>query len=71
MTSDTPSASPERKSARRRVIVNESFVHRVLEGRNPIGRRVRELSEDPGDGAPGPWLEIIGVVKDLGIIWVA
>jgi predicted lysophospholipase L1 biosynthesis ABC-type transport system permease subunit len=40
----------------------------VLEGRNPIGRRVRELSDEPGDGAPGPWLEIVGVVKDLGII---
>jgi putative ABC transport system permease protein len=49
------------------MIVNESFVHRVLEGRSPIGQRVRELPDDP-DGAPGPWLEIVGVVKDLGII---
>jgi hypothetical protein len=44
-------------------IVNQLFVSRVLGGRNPIGRRVRFHSSD---GAQ-PWLEIVGVVPDLGM----
>jgi hypothetical protein len=55
------------------VIVNQSFVDRVLGGRNPIGRRLRyqHLEEwaapkAPGD-KPGPWYEIVGVVRDLGL----
>ena len=48
------------------VIVNESFVKRVLGGRNPIGRRVQyqELGDDAAKD--NVWYEIIGVVKDLG-----
>lgn len=55
------------------VIVNESFVDRVLGGRNPIGRRVRYLYfEESGparsdDEDPGPWYQIVGVVPDLGM----
>jgi predicted permease len=53
------------------VLVNESFVKRVLDGRNPIGRQVRFLAPESRpltpDGKPGPWLEIVGVVPDLGI----
>ncbi|MEX2284333.1 MAG: ABC transporter permease [Gemmatimonadota bacterium] len=45
------------------VVVNQSFVDRVLGGRNPLGRRVRY----DGDG-PRPWYEIVGVVKDLGLV---
>lgn len=51
------------------VIVNESFVRVVLGGRNSVGRRVRYAAGDlaaEGDEEPGPWLEIIGVVEDLG-----
>jgi putative ABC transport system permease protein len=53
------------------VLVNESFVKRVLGGRNPIGRQLRFLAAESQpvtpDGKPGPWLEIVGVVPDLGI----
>ena len=53
------------------VLVNESFVKRVLGGRNPIGRQLRFLAPDDRpvtpDGKPGPWLEVVGVVPDLGI----
>ncbi|HEV2734673.1 MAG TPA: ABC transporter permease, partial [Longimicrobiaceae bacterium] len=53
------------------VIVNRSFVDRVLGGRNPVGRRVRYAGSGDGDeGAdaePGPWHEIVGVVPDLGM----
>ncbi len=50
----------------RTVVVNQSFVHRVLGGRNPVGRRVR-YGVRPGQ-EPGPWYEIVGVVRDLGMI---
>jgi hypothetical protein len=54
-------------------IVNESFVRLVLGGRNPIGRRVRYVYFEESDKAyskddePGPWYEIVGVVRDLGV----
>lgn len=52
------------------VIVNDSFVERVLGGRSPLGRRVRYtgIGEDgePRDPAVEPWHEIVGVVRDLG-----
>jgi hypothetical protein len=47
------------------VIVNEAFARRrFMNGASPIGRRVRYLS---GTGEPGPWLEIIGIVRDFGM----
>jgi predicted permease len=52
------------------VIVNQSFVDRVLGGRNPLGRRVRYVDgeEDAaGVGVDAPWHEIVGVVGDLGM----
>jgi predicted permease len=50
---DTPTAP-------RRVVVNQAFVTRHLDGRDPVGARVRIA----GRGAAGPWAEIIGVVGD-------
>ena len=49
----------------RPVIVNRSFVDKVLHGGHPLGRRIRYVraSEQPAD----PWHEIIGVVNDLGM----
>jgi predicted permease len=52
-------------SGHRVVIVNRSFVQQVFEGHNPVGRRVRYLAPD---AAPGPWYEIVGTVKDLGVV---
>jgi putative ABC transport system permease protein len=49
----------------RPVIVNRSFVDKVLAGRHPLGRRLRYFSTSPQ--APPPWREIIGVVDDLGM----
>jgi putative ABC transport system permease protein len=50
-------------------IVDQAFVEQVLEGRNAIGQQVRFVdSEDTRAGKrPGPWHEIVGVVKDLGM----
>lgn len=47
------------------VIVNATFVERVLGGENPVGRRIRFVPR--GDGEPGPWMEIVGVVGHLGM----
>ena len=53
------------------VIVNESFVRRVLGGRNAIGRRLRFTAFDESGPLPKdviqPWHEIVGVVPDLGM----
>jgi len=50
------------------VVVNNLFVERILGGRNAVGQRIRYV-ERTGDRQspvkPGPWLEIIGVVRDL------
>ena len=50
-------------------IVDQGFVEQVLQGRNPIGQQVR-FAQDPKDppaSAPNPWIEIVGVVKELGM----
>jgi predicted permease len=58
------------EAGQRVVIVNQSFVSEVLRGRNAIGRRVR-FTNVQYQGAlapePGPWYEIVGVVRDLGM----
>jgi putative ABC transport system permease protein len=50
-------------------IVDQGFVEEVLQGRNPIGQQLRFV-QDPNDTAgqpPNPWIEIVGVVKELGM----
>ena len=47
-------------------IVDETFVRLVLGGKNPIGQLLREPRSERND-KPGPWLEIVGVVKDMTI----
>jgi putative ABC transport system permease protein len=60
------------------VVVNQSFVNKVLGGRNAVGRRLRYMrasnSGQPVPSAYGlpegtapPWIEIVGVVRDLGM----
>jgi putative ABC transport system permease protein len=48
-------------------VVNTSFVERVMRGRPAVGRRVRRLARD-GTSSNGPWLEIVGVVRNLGMV---
>jgi predicted permease len=51
------------------IVVNQLFVDKVLAGRNAVGRRIRYKVEDADAGEaprePGPWFEIVGVVRDL------
>ena len=54
------------------VVVNQPFVEIVLGGQNAIGRRIRYIAAgDDGQRPPAgnrpPWLEIVGVVRDLGM----
>ncbi|HVT41242.1 MAG TPA: ADOP family duplicated permease [Gemmatimonadaceae bacterium] len=42
------------------VIINESFVRRLLPTGDPIGQRVRVGAADTG-----PWREVVGIVKDV------
>jgi predicted permease len=55
------------------VIVNESFVRDILDGRNAVGRHLRYRNPDrpswpaSTDQVPGPWLEIVGVVRDVAM----
>jgi len=51
------------------VIVDKGFVDQVMHGLNPIGRRVRFAARPtPGETPePRPWMEIVGVAKDIGM----
>jgi len=56
-------------AAPRVAVVNESFVRKVLGGRNAIGRRLKYRSSS-GGGQTIPqqqWIEIVGVVRDIGM----
>ena len=47
------------------VIVNEAFARRYMNGASPVGRHVRYVGRDPE--RPEPWLEIVGMVRDIGM----
>jgi hypothetical protein len=53
------------------VIVDQGFVDQVLQGRNAVGQRIRFVSgwaQKNGEvPPPQPWLEIVGVVRELGL----
>ena len=53
------------------VIVNTAFAEQTLGGRNPIGRRIRFVSEDETESEdetqPPRWYRIVGVVGPLGV----
>lgn len=55
----------DRVAEARTVLVNEAFARRYVPGVAPVGRRVRYASSDPAK--PEPWLEIVGVVRDIGM----
>jgi predicted permease len=59
-------ASDREARGRAVAIVNASFVSHVLHGRSPVGRRIRVAGRD-SEHPPGPWMEIIGLVPDLGV----
>lgn len=52
------------RGERTAVLVNRTFAEKTLKGKNPVGQRIRYRA--PADGEPGAWMEIVGVVPDLG-----
>jgi hypothetical protein len=55
------------------VVVDQAFVDSVLQGRNPIGQRIRIGTKSQFDSAATdiPLYEIVGLVKELGLSPVA
>lgn len=53
--------------AARVAIVNTAFVAHVLEGRDPIGRRLRFPVQGASSAGDSAWHEIVGVVGPLGV----
>lgn len=49
------------------VIVTRAFAGRLLGNSNPLGRRIRYVSEtpDPNEREPERWYEIVGVVENI------
>jgi predicted permease len=54
----------EADSAATAVVVNRSFVQQIMDGANPLGRRIRYLERDQHP-TQGRWYEIVGVVEDF------
>jgi predicted permease len=49
-------------------IVDQAFVEELLHGRQPIGQLVRFVKNSATPDAPEqPWMEIVGVVQELGL----
>lgn len=55
----------DRAQGARTVIVNEAFMRLITDGASPIGRRLRY--ENGEGGAQAEWLEIVGMVRDVGM----
>jgi putative ABC transport system permease protein len=55
----------DRAAGARTVLVNEAFARRFTDGASPVGRRVRYDGADRA--APESWLEIVGMVRDVGM----
>jgi putative ABC transport system permease protein len=59
-------ALPDTGAGADTVVVNQLFVDKILAGRNAVGRRIRyRVDDSQAIKEPGPWFEIIGVVRDL------
>ena len=51
-------APQDYKGAAYVAVVNQAFRRKLLDGQDPIGRRIRR-------GEEAPWIEIVGVVNDI------
>ena len=56
----------DRRTGTRAVLVNEAFSRQYLDGANPVGRRVR-FAAATAQAQLEPWLQIVGVVRDVGM----
>ena len=58
----------DRAAGAQTVIVNEAFARDFTNGSNPVGARMRYASDDDSPDTPyGPWFEVVGVARDIGM----
>jgi putative ABC transport system permease protein len=57
----------DRPGAPEVAIVNETLARRLWPNERPIGQRLREWR---GNEAPGPWIDVVGLVKDSNYVTV-
>jgi predicted permease len=50
------------------VVVNTAFAGRLMQGRDPVGQRIRVLAWREGSLEWGPWLRVVGVVGSAGMV---
>ncbi len=63
-----PFAASDSAEGANTIVVDRAFVERLLDGRNALGRRVRQVARTRrGEVETGPWLEIVGVVPAVGV----
>ena len=56
----------DRPETQRVALINRQMATRYWPGESPLGRSVRAVSMEPGlNGAPAPWITVIGVVADV------
>ena len=55
----------DRAAGANTVLVNEAFARQFMSGASPVGHRVRYATTDAS--RPQPWLEIVGMVRDVGM----
>jgi predicted permease len=55
----------DRAAGARTVLVNEAFARRFMGGASPVGHRFRFAAA--ASETPEPWLEIVGMVRDVGM----
>lgn len=55
----------DRTEGARTILVNEAFARRYMGGASPVGRRLRFGSGERA--AAEPWLDIVGMVRDIGM----
>ena len=56
----------DRRPSARVALVNEAFARQYFDGASPVGRRVR-FAAPTAQAQPERWLEIVGVVRDIGM----
>ncbi len=47
------------------IVINQSLAQKYFPHESPLGQRIQTGFDDPGDGKPGTWREIVGVVADV------
>jgi predicted permease len=58
------SAYDELEAAPPVIVINEAFAQKFFPGGDAIGKRIQTGFDNPGDGKPGIWREVVGVVPD-------